>query len=98
MSRDDLDAVRDYYNSNDQSDEITAAFEAGAVTYHDPRSPETLIYDLIHQWHAGANLDDDADYLPLHEFLGMTWEQYGRWVELKMPADELAEWAKTRQQ
>ena len=33
------------------------------------------IDDLVDQWHAGDGK------VPLHEFLGMTWEQYGEWLE-----------------
>jgi hypothetical protein len=30
--------------------------------------------DLIDEWH-------DGDYdIPLHEFLGMTWEEYKTWL------------------
>lgn len=31
--------------------------------------------DLVEQWHTSP--DDDG---PLHEFLGMTWEQYAEWT------------------
>ncbi|WP_109527221.1 MULTISPECIES: hypothetical protein [Nocardia] len=94
MNPDELAAIRDHYDNNDQADEIEAAFDAGAVTYHDPRDPETLMLDLTEEWHeTELGL---IDYQPLHEFLGMTWEQFGRYVECRMPADELAEWAKAR--
>jgi hypothetical protein len=36
---------------------------------------EKRINDLIDQWHEGNT------GVPLHEFLGMTWEQYGEWLE-----------------
>jgi len=32
------------------------------------------IHDLIDEWH------DGNDPRPLHEFLGMTWEEYARWL------------------
>ncbi len=32
------------------------------------------IDDFIDQWHAGGSDQD------LHEFLGMTWKEYSRWV------------------
>lgn len=32
--------------------------------------------DLVEQWHTLPD-DDPRAALPLHEFLGLTWEQYG---------------------
>lgn len=34
------------------------------------------IDDYIHMWHT---LDEDG--VPLHEYLGMTGEQYSRWLQ-----------------
>ena len=31
--------------------------------------------DLVDQWH-----EDPTITVPLHEYLGMTWEQYAAWV------------------
>lgn len=36
---------------------------------------EKEINDLIDQWHAGDGK------IPLHEFLGMTWDEYCKWVK-----------------
>jgi hypothetical protein len=36
--------------------------------------------DLVEHWHNG-----EGDGQPLHEFLGMTWEQYADWVEHPPP-------------
>jgi len=33
------------------------------------------IYDLIEKWHEGES------ELQLHEYLGLTWEQYAHWVQ-----------------
>lgn len=55
--------------------------------------PEELILDLIDQWHTAK----DAT-VSLPAFLGMSNDQYARWVMSKMPADELAEWAVARSQ
>lgn len=41
---------------------------AGEVTEED-------IDDYISEWHKSTST------LPLHEFLGMTWDEYGRWLE-----------------
>ncbi|BCK58350.1 hypothetical protein NWFMUON74_61220 [Nocardia wallacei] len=48
---------------------------------------EMLLYDLIEQWQAcgGGTAADDV-----LEFLGMSWDEYARWVECRMPADERA--------
>lgn len=38
--------------------------------------------DLIDEWHdAAGNPDHPAYGKPLHEWLGMSYEDYGRWVE-----------------
>lgn len=37
----------------------------------------TDIHEAIGQWH-----DDSTNKQELHEYLGMTWEQYARWAEL----------------
>ena len=36
----------------------------------------TDLDDLIEEWH-----NTEGDGIPLHEFLGMTWDEYKRWVE-----------------
>lgn len=87
----ELAAIRDYYDNTCIADEITAAFDNGLVTYHDPRTPEKLINDLIDEWIAANSAGRS-----LPEYLGMTNDQYGRWVAQKLPAAELAEWAKNR--
>ena len=33
------------------------------------------IHDYIDEWHNGDSTED------LHEYLGMTWEEYGHWLE-----------------
>lgn len=53
--------------------------------------PEQLADDLVDAWH-----NSPEDGRPLHEFMGMSWDQYKRWVECRMPAAELAEWATGR--
>lgn len=57
----------------------------------EPRDPETLMLDLIGEWH-----DADGADRPLPEYLGMTNDQYAQWVMGKLPAADLAEWAKNR--
>jgi hypothetical protein len=42
------------------------------------------INDAIHDWH-----DSPPGAMPLHEFLGLTWEQYKSWVEGSMNEEEL---------
>ena len=37
---------------------------------------EETIYDLVDQWH-----DKEEDGVPLHEFLGLTWNDYKLFVE-----------------
>lgn len=37
---------------------------------------ERIMNDMIDAWHDGA-----GDGLELHEYLGMTWEEYAAWVE-----------------
>ena len=44
---------------------------------------ERLLADLIDEWHTGGSS------CQLHEFLGVTMEQYSAWVEDKLTADEL---------
>ena len=34
------------------------------------------IDDAIERWHGGQGMGQE-----LHEYLGWTWEEYGRWVE-----------------
>lgn len=34
--------------------------------------------DLIDAWHAGASP------LPLHEYLGMSWDEYAQWLERRL--------------
>lgn len=38
--------------------------------------PDESILDEIEIWHAGGS------GMPLHMFLGMTWDEYRRWVEV----------------
>lgn len=87
MNDADLQRVRDYYDNNSVVDEIANA----ELVYVDPRDPEQLIDDLIDEWHDGGGFDID-----LPDFLGMTKGQYARWVMQRLPAEELAAWAKTR--
>lgn len=42
------------------------------------------INEHIDAWHKSAYTDQ-----PLHEYLGMTWEQYSRWVSNPSTLDEL---------
>ena len=37
------------------------------------------IHEYVARWHA-ATVGDWASQVDLYEYLGMTWEQYGRWV------------------
>ncbi|MEV4127113.1 hypothetical protein [Nocardia sp. NPDC049707] len=55
--------------------------------------PEELIDDLIDEWQHGNGLS-----VSLPEFLGMTEDQYARFVMCKMPVEELAAWAAKRQE
>lgn len=32
--------------------------------------------DWVHVWHTGPNVG-----IPLHEFLGLSWEEYKEWVQ-----------------
>ncbi len=34
----------------------------------------SAIDDVVAAWH-----DDESITVPLHEYLGMTWDQYGAW-------------------
>lgn len=44
------------------------------------------IHDAISAWHDAS--DDDG--VQLHEYLGMTWEQYAHWAETgQLPKDSL---------
>lgn len=43
------------------------------------------IHDRIDTWHETPN-----DGVPLHEYLGFTWDEYGRWVKGEMSPEELA--------
>ncbi len=38
--------------------------------------PEKEIESFVAKWHQA-----EADLPPLHEWLGMTWEEYSLWVE-----------------
>lgn len=38
---------------------------------------EKTLDDLIEEWHNSG----PEETRPLHEFLGMTWEEYGLWVK-----------------
>lgn len=42
------------------------------------------IDDLVHEWHTSP--DDNGE---LHEYLGMTWEEYGLWAEKCILPDRL---------
>ena len=46
------------------------------------RRPGEPIDDAIDRWHNGASK------APLHEFLGMTWEEYARWAETGKEPEE----------
>lgn len=47
--------------------------------YHAGRvRPEDINAHVVH-WH-DAPAGSDAAKVDLHEFLGMTWEQYARWA------------------
>lgn len=35
--------------------------------------------DLVAEWH-DAKPGSEAASVPLHEWLGMTWDEYGEWV------------------
>lgn len=56
---------------------------------------ERVMNDMIALWHDGA-----GDGQELHEYLGMTWEEYAAWVEApgrgvdqpERPLDLLREW------
>lgn len=55
-----------YIGLNGQ-ERIVLVDKQGRVHHHD-------IDDLVDEWHKG-----DSD-LPLHEYLGMTWDEYQAWV------------------
>lgn len=39
--------------------------------------------DLVDRWH-----EDIGIVMPLHEYLGLTWAEYGHWVQTcQLPAD-----------
>lgn len=42
------------------------------------------IDNVIDEWHMGFDLES------LHDYLGMTLEEYAKWLEGKMSAEELA--------
>lgn len=42
------------------------------------RSKGKSLDDLVEEWH------DNDDPRPLHEYLGMTWEQYSEWTQPKI--------------
>lgn len=44
-----------------------------------PSEPDARIHDLIDKWHS------EPRTMPLHEWLGMTWEQYSEWLTGKKP-------------
>ena len=44
------------------------------------------IDDWVDAWHTDTNGEE-----PLHEFLGMTWEEYGLWVCHPSVLDEIIE-------
>jgi hypothetical protein len=37
--------------------------------------PSLAIDDFIDEWH------DSDSILPLHEYLGLTWDQYSQWIK-----------------
>lgn len=39
----------------------------------------THLDDLVEEWHNSVPIDDGR-YVPLHQHLGMTWEEYSEWV------------------
>lgn len=45
----------------------------------DSPDPQELVDLLVEAWHSG-----DSE-LPLHEFLGWTWEEYSSWGSGKLP-------------
>lgn len=47
-----------------------------ALAADDSSDPDESIDDWVDRWH-----NDKSTQLPLHEYLGMSWEQYGRWLE-----------------
>jgi len=49
-----------------------------------PASAKRNIDDCIDLWHCGAAGDQ-----PLHEYLGMTWEEYALWVETSQLPEHL---------
>jgi len=44
---------------------------------------KTNIYDKVDLWHTGASL------MSLHDYLGMTWEEYAVWVQTAIIPDRL---------
>ena len=44
------------------------------------------IHDHIHVWHNKANV-----MIPLHDFLGMSWLEFKRWVQLDATLETLEE-------
>lgn len=55
-------------------------------------STKELLDDLVEEWHTR----DDDPGVELHEYLGMSWDEYARWVEGRTSASERAAWAKRR--
>lgn len=62
------------------------------VTYMDrlERGETPSLQDAIETWHDYARWPSRYQGVSLHEWLGMTWEEYSAWVESrKSPADIL---------
>jgi hypothetical protein len=44
------------------------------------------IHDYIDTWHTKPNI-----MIPLHQYLGMSWKEFGRWVQLDATLETLVE-------
>jgi hypothetical protein len=53
------------------------------------KDPDAEIHDEIDIWHDTDLGFSDIDFPPLHEFLGMSREEYRFWVEQKLTVSDI---------
>ncbi len=53
----------------------------------------SAIDDYTEVWHSNTL---EADFVPLHEFLGMTIEEYAKWMERKLSIKDIVEIRKSK--
>jgi hypothetical protein len=59
------------------------AHTSSATATSEPTANESELDELVERWH---NCEDSD--LPLHEFLGISWDEYARWVQHPTPVPE----------